>query len=122
MTGPISKQYLLFLLHVWCTFFNGFTDSCHNNVFADLALNGGTPASNTIESVVDVYTWSGWLKLFFFSIILNGIIYNIVFLFGAVAYSLYYSSANTPLCTTGDLVLWGWDLCPSLSWLTVTNA
>ena len=121
-TGVISDQYLLFLLHIWCTFFNGFTDSCYNNVFADIALNGGTPNANTISSVVDVYSWSGWLKMYFFSVILNGIVYSIIYLFGAVGYAFYYSTANSALCKAGDLVLFGWDLCPSLSWLTVTNA
>ena len=91
-------------------------------MFADIALNGGTPNKNSIESVVDVYSKSGWLKLYLLGIVLNGIVWTLAYLFGAVTYAFVYAGINTPLCTTGDLVLFGWDLCPASSWTTVTNA
>ena len=85
-------MFIQFILLVWCLFFNGFVDKCYNNVFADLQLNGGNPAWNKVAGVVDIFSWSGFLKAFIFAVVNNFLLSAFAYFFIAVMYSLYYAS------------------------------
>lgn len=36
---------------------------CYDNIWADVVLENGRPDSSSIYSIVDLFTWEGWLYL-----------------------------------------------------------
>ena len=115
----ISSSYLQFLLLIMCQIFNPDMQYCYDNVFADVSLQGGNPTG--IYAVFDVFTWQGWLYTFYFAIAYLLISQMLVSFIVTVSLALFYTFYfGMPFCLSGDITIFGWDVCGSLSFLRTT--
>ena len=110
-----------FWLLVYCSIFTPGFQYCYNNPFADITLNGGEPDEDSPYSVVDWYTWSGWLEAFGFHMIINGLKNTLMmFIILGAALTLMLTT-NVPFCVDGDYMLFGLDMCQNLTFLKLWN-
>ena len=73
------KWFSLYHAHFWlllfCTTFYWADQNnypyCYDNVWADIVLENGRPNKDSIYSIVDLFTWEGWLWVltFYFTFI-----------------------------------------------------
>lgn len=111
-----NLYYGHFFLLVVCTVSywagNNSYPYCYDNVWADMVLENGHPSKDSIYSMVDLFTWDGWLYMYAVYLVHYAIQYTfrtaVVFFMFMVYYWQVY---DQPFCVKGEIDIFGWDLC-----------
>ena len=114
--GLLTLYHVHFWLLVVCTIsYWADTNSypyCYDNIWADIVLQNGTPSKDSIYSIIDLFTWEGWLYAWAVYIVHHGIkatfegmLYTLIFMV------YYWSVLDEPFCVKGQINIFGWDLC-----------
>lgn len=112
--------HLNFWLLVWCTITYWADDNsnsypyCYNNIYADIMLESGKPSKNSIYSLVDLFTWDGWVYLLILWMIRETIVKYLLSNIYAIGFIMYYQMVgDIPFCLPGEIdFLFGlWDPC-----------
>lgn len=85
---------------------------CYDNIWADIVLENGHPNFDSIYSVIDLFTWEGWLYAWAIYCVHHG--FQIIFqstLFFLMFVVYYYSVIDQPFCVKGEIDIFGWDMC-----------
>ena len=85
---------------------------CYDNIWADVVLKNGHPDYDSIYSVVDLFTWEGWLYMYvvhlihyFIQITLRTSLFFLLFMV------YYWQVLDEPFCVKGEIDLFGLDIC-----------
>ena len=80
-------------------------------MFADITLNNGVNQTG-INEFIDIFTWGGWAKAFYFAIIYYAVRYFIINTYYALSFALIYMLLpTTRFCGKGEWMAIGIDLC-----------
>jgi hypothetical protein len=99
-----NALWIHFIILFTCTFYKGFdlTGTCYDNVWADVWLNGGSPADDySYLAAADMFTWKGWLTAYS-AYVLNNLSTTVI---SSIALNFVYALAYTYNA--------GWTLCGS---------
>jgi hypothetical protein len=89
-----NALWIHFIILISCTFYKGFdlTGTCYDNVWADVWLNGGSPADDySYLAAADMFTWKGWLTAYS-AYVLNNLSTTVI---SAIALNFVYALAYT---------------------------
>ena len=110
------------VLLMFGTLYNPDQEYFYDNVWADLALNSGTPKEGSIYSYVDLFTWRGWIEETMTIAITNFFIGIIIGFVGIGAYVAFYAltlPTQYKFCQ-GKEIAWGisgvYEYYPCESW------
>jgi len=85
---------------------------CYDNIWADVVLENGQPPENTIYSVIDLFTWEGFIYVwalfcfrYFIEIFAEWLAYMLIFMI------YYFMVQDQPFCVPGEINIAGWDFC-----------
>ena len=109
----IDPMFYHFLLLLYCQLGQWNDPYCYNNIYADLTLSNGTGKATGIYKYVDVYTWEGFLAMFFFGYMFSTIMSFLTSTLASIGFVLVFGLDPTlKFCKKGELGdLFGSDIC-----------
>ena len=89
----------------------------YDNFWADISLNGGNPPLTSVYSLIDIFTWNGWIAGMGIAFMIDLIEYSYWALFLGLVFVTLYAVTDIPFCASGDYILYYVDMCDAVNYL-----